>query len=149
MISECADEKELGQKLRCARAILKAFNDTEIKIRQHVIEEGVKNPEYEINGVFADRKGILSVNGVANGFNRAINQGCKIVVLDLDMHPDKHVSLKSIKLSAAINNRHTDFENDMIIQCYVIFNGKAVIIDKRHFSHIRNMHNGLAVITKI
>ena len=56
MISECADEKELGQNLRCARAILKAFNDTEIKIRQHVIEEGVKNPEYEINGVIISLK---------------------------------------------------------------------------------------------
>ncbi len=135
LISNCADKSELEDNMRAARAILDAFPDTEIKIRQHVIEHGIKNPEYEINGLLADRKGIKSPNGVADGFNRAMDQGCKIVVLDLDKHPDKNAYLKSIKLSAAINNRHADFEREAIIRCYVVFNGRSVMIDKSYFSN--------------
>ncbi len=63
LISNCADKSELEDNMRAARAILDAFPDTEIKIRQHVIEHGKKNPEYVINGSIADRKGIEGLNG--------------------------------------------------------------------------------------
>ena len=127
MISECADEKELEQNLRCARVILKAFDDTEIKIRQHVIEHGIKNPEYEINGAIADRKGIKSIKGVADAFKKAKDQGCSVVVLDLDQWmKNKKIDYK--RLSSKIHNRETDFKTGEITTCYVIHNNKATKI---------------------
>ena len=105
-----------------------------MQIRKHVYEDGVKNPEYLINDNIADRKGIESPNGVSSGFNKAIKQGCSIVVIDLDMHPDKFKYLPSIKLASAINNRHMDFENGTISECYVIYNSKAVKITADFFS---------------
>ena len=105
-----------------------------MQIRKHVYEAGVKNPEYLINDNIADRKGIESPNGGASGFNKAIKQGCSIVVLDLDMHPDIFKNLPSIKLASAINNRHLDFGNGIISECYVIYNDKAGKITTDFFS---------------
>ena len=104
-----------------------------MQIRKDVVGFQVKNPEYLINGMIADRKGILSPNGVASGFNKAIKQGCSAVVIDLDMHPENFKELQTIKMASAINNRHMDFENGTIQECYVVFNGKAVRITANHF----------------
>lgn len=134
MVSTKADQTEVRENVRAAKAILDTYPDTNIKIREHVRAYGVKNPEYEIDDLIADRKGIESPNGVASGFNKAIKQGCSVVVLDLDMHPDKFRQLPSIKLSSAINNRHLDFKNGTISECYVIYNDKAVKITPDFFS---------------
>lgn len=133
LISINADMSEIEDNTRAARCILESFPDVSMTIRKHIYVSGVKNPEYTINGLIADRKGIESENGVAAGFKKAIKQGCSAIVIDLDMHPDKITELKTNKLSSAINNRHYDFENDIIKECYVIFNGKAVRIDKFAF----------------
>lgn len=133
-VSTKADQTEARENVRAAKAILDTYPDTNIKIREHVRAYGVKNPEYEIDDLIADRKGIESPNGVASGFNKAIKQGCSVVVLDLDMHPDKFRQLPSIKLSSAINNRHLDFKNGTISECYVIYNDKAVKITPDFFS---------------
>ena len=53
-----ADASELEENLRAAKALLRAFPDMEIKIREHVLIENQPNPEYLINGLIADRKGI-------------------------------------------------------------------------------------------
>ena len=50
------------------------------------------------------------------------------------MHPDKFKQLPSIKLASAINNRHFVFENGIISECYIIYNGKAVKITTDFFS---------------
>ena len=100
----------------------------EMAIRGHILKHNVSNPEYLINGLVADRKGIESEKGIASGFNKAMKQGCKIVVVDLDMHPEKFPILRTRKLSSEINNRHADFEEGKIKECYVIFKGKAVRI---------------------
>ena len=143
MISECADQSELKDNLRAAKAILEAFPDTEIKIRQHVIEEGVKNPEYDINGSLADRKGIAGLNGVADGFKKAIKQGCSIVVIDLDKQmADIEVDMRH--LSRRIYNRKNDFINGVIEACYVVYKNKAVrIIGYREKNEIESILNGL------
>lgn len=62
------------------------------------------------------------------------SQGCSIVVLDVDMHPDIFKNLPSIKLASAINNRHLDFGNGIISECYVIYNDKAGKITTDFFS---------------
>ena len=133
-ISVQADQTEVKENTRAAHSLLSSFPKMNMQIRKHVYEAGVKNPEYLINDNIADRKGIESPNGVASGFNKAIKQGCSVVVLDLDMHPDKFKQLPSIKLASAINNRHFDFENGIISECYIIYNGKAVKITTDFFS---------------
>ena len=133
-ISVQADQTEVEENTRAAHSLLSSFPKMNMQIRKHVYEAGVKNPEYLINDNITDRKGIESPNGVASGFNKAIKQGCSVVVLDLDMHPDKFKKLPSIKLASAINNRHLDFENGIISECYVIYNGKAVKITTDFFS---------------
>ena len=133
-ISVQADQTEVQENTRAAHSLLSSFPKMNMQIRKHVYEDGVKNPEYLINDNIADRKGIESPNGVSSGFNKAIKQGCSVVVIDLDMHPDKFKYLPSIKLASAINNRHMDFENGTISECYVIYNDKAVKITAEFFS---------------
>ena len=134
LISKQADQSEIVPNTRAARALVSSFPDMTMQIRKDVVGFQVKNPEYLINGMIADRKGILSPNGVASGFNKAIKQGCSAVVLDLDMHPDKFPHLRVQKLTSQINNRHMDFENGIIQECYVIFDNKAVKIESSLFT---------------
>lgn len=133
-ISYAADKIELEQNQITAQVLLSVFTDIDILIREHVLEKGVKNPEYLINGKIADRKGIESENGVAAGFNKGIKQGCSVIVLDLDMHPNKFPILRTKKLASAINNRHADFRGGIISECYVVFNKNAIKIDSTFFS---------------
>lgn len=134
LISKQADQSEIVPNTRAARALVSSFPDMTMQIRKDVVGFQVKNPEYLINGMIADRKGIMSENGVASGFNKAIKQGCSAVVLDLDMHPDKFPHLRVQKLTSQINNRHMDFENGIIQECYVIFDNKAVKIESSLFT---------------
>ena len=110
LISKIADKSELDDNIRAAKALLRSFPEMEMAIRGHILKHNVSNPEYLINGLVADRKGIESEKGIASGFNKAMKQGCKIVVVDLDMHPEKFPILRTRKLSSEINNRHADFE---------------------------------------
>lgn len=128
LISKIADKSELDDNIRAAKALLRSFPEMEMAIRGHILKHNVSNPEYLINGLVADRKGIESEKGIESGFNKAMKQGCKIVVVDLDMHPEKFPILRTRKLSSEINNRHADFEEGKIKECYVIFKGKAVRI---------------------
>ena len=56
-----------------------------VKINPYLIADGHKNPEYTINGLIADRKGIMSEKGVMSAFRKDIEQGCDVVAIDLDM----------------------------------------------------------------
>lgn len=53
------DMSEILPNTRTTKVLLDAFPEMEIKIREHILKEGMKNPEYEINGIIADRKGIM------------------------------------------------------------------------------------------
>ena len=133
-ISKQADQKEVEDNVRAARVLLSSFPNMTIKVREDVKGYKIKNPEYLINDLVGDRKGIESENGVASGFNKAIKQGCKVVVIDLDMHPERFPILRTHKLSSAIRNRFEDFENNIIAECYIIFNGKSTVINKECFT---------------
>ena len=131
LISNDCDTTELTENTRAAHAILSSFPTVSMRIREHVIQHGVKNPEYEINGMIADRKGIMSPKGISDGFRKAIKQGCEVVVIDLDMHlGEKPLAVGAI--SRHINWRHTDFENGTIKECYVVYHGMAVVITSQH-----------------
>ena len=131
-INKKADKTELEDNIRAAKGLLGSFKDMIVKIREHVLIDHVSNPEYEINGIIADRKGIESPKGISSAFSTAIKQGCQIVVIDLDMRM-KNRTLQTIKLSGKLYNRHFDFEEGIIKECYVIYHGKAVCIDGAQF----------------
>lgn len=124
-----ADLTEIKENTRAAKVLLDSFPSMKIEIREHVKEKGVKNPEYIINGKTADRKGIESEKGVTAGFRKAIDQGCSVVIIDLDMHLADRI-LKVRDLARYIDWRRSDFENGIIEECYVIYRGRCVRIGK-------------------
>ena len=126
LISVNADPRELQSNIRAARAILHSFADVCIIINAHTMSFGHKNPEYTIDGQLGDRKGIMGEKGVTAGFKAAKKQGCKIVVIDLDEHI---LQVRSFELSKYISRRKADFVSGMIADCYVVFDGEAVVVN--------------------
>ena len=97
LISIRADQTELDDNIRVARVVLTSFTDMFIIINEHLLTIGHKNPEYTINGKLGDRKGVESENGIKSAFRKAKQQGCKVVVLDFDMHMSESI-LKTKKI---------------------------------------------------
>ena len=126
-ISIRADQTELDDNIRVARVLLSCFSDMFIIINEHLLTIGHKNPEYTINGKLGDRKGVESENGIKSAFRKAKQQGCKVVVLDFDMHMSESI-LKTKKIVSGLFGRHEDFSRGMLEECYVVHNGKAVVI---------------------
>lgn len=127
-ICKGADQTELVENKRCLESLLGSFPDMTAAIRKHVLEPSVKNPEYLINGLLADRKGIKSYDGITNAFQKAFVQNCSTIVIDLDMHMS-NVKLQPIKISTKIERRKkADFTPDKISKCYIVYHGKAVLL---------------------
>lgn len=133
LISIRADKSELEDNIRVARVLLQCFEDMYIRINEHLLTIGHKNPEYTINGKLGDRKGIESENGIKSAFRKAKQQGCKIVVLDFDMHMSESI-LKTKKIVSGLFGRHVDFCQGTLDECYVVHNSKAVVIRSDAFS---------------
>lgn len=137
-ICKGADQKELEENKRALGALLDSFPGMDAVIRKHVLEYGVKNPEFVINGLLADRKGIQSEKGIAAAFNKAIKQGCKAVVIDLDAYMK---TFNVNRLSTHIQWRRSDFESKTIELCYVVYRGNAISItvDNLEKSNLRTL----------
>lgn len=133
LISVNADQTELLDNIRVARVLLGCFEDMYIIINEHLLTIGHKNPEYTINGKLGDRKGIESENGIKSAFRKAKLQGCKVVVLDFDMHMSESI-LKTRKIVSGLLGRHEDFAQGCLDECYVVHNNKAVVIESIAFS---------------
>ena len=131
LISKQADQSEIVPNTRAARALVSSFPDMTMQIRKDVVGFQVKNPEYLINGMIADRKGIESPKGIQSGFKKAIKQGCQAVVIDLDMHM-RDGKLPISELAKYLNWRSPDFENEVVKECYVIYHDKAIKITAEH-----------------
>ena len=58
LISKKADITELDENIRVARVLLNCFADMNIRINEHLLVFGHKNPEYTINEKLGDRKGL-------------------------------------------------------------------------------------------
>lgn len=127
LVSVRADQIELNDNIRVARVLLRCFEDMYIIINEHLLTIGHKNPEYTINGKLGDRKGVESENGIKSAFRKAKQQGCKIVVLDFDMHMSESI-LKTRKIVSGLFGRHEDFSQGELEECYVVHNSKAVVI---------------------
>ena len=133
LISLMADRSELEDNLRAARSILSSFDDVEIKINPHRIEFRHRNPEYLIDNMLGDRKGIEGEQGVTNAFQKALKQNCEVIVLDLD-HRLKRV--KPYELSKYIVRRKENFKRGAIKRCYVVFGDKAIFLTAEQNSRI-------------
>ena len=133
LISKQADRSELDENIRVARVLLNCFDDMNIRINEHLLVFGHKNPEYTINEKLGDRKGVESENGIKSAFRKAKEQGCQTVVLDFDMHMTDAV-LKTKKIASGIYGRHQDFIGGSINECYVVHNSKAVVVKSDVFS---------------
>ncbi len=133
LISKQADQSELEENIRVARVLLGCFDDMNIRINEHLLIFGHKNPEYTINEKLGDRKGVESENGIKSAFRKAKEQGCQTVVLDFDMHMADSI-LKTKKIASGIYGRHEDFKSGNINECYVVHNSKAVVVKSNVFS---------------
>ena len=133
LISVRADQAELSDNVRVARVLLNCFGDMYIIINEHLLTIGHKNPEYTINGKLGDRKGIESENGIKSAFRKAKQQGCKVVVLDFDMHMSESI-LKTKKIVSGLFGRHEDFSQGVLDECYVVHNSKAVVLKSDAFA---------------
>ncbi|MBO4841026.1 MAG: hypothetical protein J5524_09020 [Bacteroidaceae bacterium] len=133
LISIRADQTELIDNLRVARVLLQSFDDMYIRINEHLLTIGHKNPEYTINGKLGDRKGVESENGIKSAFRKAKQQGCKVVVLDFDMHMSESI-LKTRKIVSGLFGRHEDFSQGNLEECYVVHNRKAVVVKSDAFN---------------
>jgi hypothetical protein len=132
-ISVRADQRELSDNIRVARVLLGCFDDMYIIINEHLLTIGHKNPEYTINGKLGDRKGVESENGIKSAFRKAKQQGCKVVVLDFDMHMSESI-LKTKKIVSGLFGRHEDFYQGMLDECYIVHNNNAVVIKSDAFA---------------
>jgi hypothetical protein len=133
LISIRADQTELKDNVRVARVLLHCFNDMFIIINEHLLTIGHKNPEYTINGKLGDRKGVESENGIKSAFRKAKQQGCKVVVLDFDMHMSESI-LKTKKIVSGLFGRHEDFSQGKLEECYVVHNSRAVVVKAEDFA---------------
>ena len=127
LIHKQADPSELEENIRVARVLLNCFDDMNIRINEHLLVFGHKNPEYTINEKLGDRKGVESENGIKSAFRKAKEQGCQTVVLDFDMHMADRI-LKTKKIASGIYGRHEDFMRGSINECYVVHNNKAIVV---------------------
>ncbi len=133
LIHKQADQSELEENIRVARVLLNCFDDMSIRINEHLLVFGHKNPEYTINEKLGDRKGVESENGIKSAFRKAKEQGCQTVVLDFDMHMADNI-LKTKKIASGIYGRHEDFMSGSINECYVVHNSKAIVVRPNVFS---------------
>lgn len=131
-ISQSADISELPLNVDAARDLLSSFPEYSVKILAHSTEKGVKNPEYLINDLIADRKGIEGYNGIISGFKKAIKQGCQAVYIDMDAHMSSE-PLREILLSIKLEGRRKDFQTGIIQKCFIRHNGKVVEIGSDYF----------------
>ena len=133
LINKKADQSELKDNIRVARVLLDCFDDINIRINEHLLVFGHKNPEYTINEKLGDRKGVKSENGIKSAFRKAKEQGCQAVVIDFDMNM-ANAELKTKKIVSGIIGRHNDFKSGSITECYMVHNSKAVVVKPEVFT---------------
>jgi hypothetical protein len=134
-INILADRNEIAENLRTGRILSKLKEVKSIKVRPHIIStNGVKNPEYEINGLIADAKRINHFSGVTAGFAKAKKQGSEAIIIDLHNIKSKGHKLNIPELASGIVNRAEDFRSGNIKECYVVWGDKCTKIEANMFN---------------
>ena len=127
-VHQKADVSEVEDNIKTGFVLAKAFPNLDIRVREHVRQDGVKNAEFLIDGVLADAKRVESYKGIADGFRRAKEQEANIVIIDYDKNL-RGKSIRHRKTASALNHRKQDFEEKTIEKVYIIHNDKVVSID--------------------
>ena len=127
-VHQKADESEIEDNIKTGFVLAKAFPNLDIRVREHVRQNGVKNAEFLIDGVIADAKRVESYKAIADGFRRAKEQEANIVIIDYDKNL-RGKSIRHRKTASALNHRKQDFEEKTIEKVYIIHNDKVVSID--------------------
>lgn len=122
MISDFADPKDLVKNVESARVISKELN-MKIKIRPHINEDGIKNPEYLINEKLADLKNIQGLGGIKNGLDSSRKQQCEFTVFNLDAFESIKPEMVQNKLNGIYKLYGDKFSGQQMI---FIYSGKAV-----------------------
>lgn len=122
MISDFADPKDLVKNVESARVIAKELK-MKVKIRPHINEDGVKNPEYLINEKLADLKNIQGLGGVKNGLESSRKQQCEYTVFNLNAFE----SLKPEMIQNKLNGIHKLYGDKFSGQQMIfVYGGKVV-----------------------
>lgn len=146
-ISAMAHHAEINQNVNTGRILLDNFKNMELSIRPHLGKQGVKNPEYLINGMIADAKRPEGWAGISDAFTKAKRQKCKAVVIDLCKLQDKEFDISAA--AKAIVNRHEDFKNKVIEESYVVWKNKSIIIKSEIFmGYEHNKHRSYVEMVK-
>ena len=124
-----ADPIEVDDNIRTGLDLVRFDPTLNVRVREHIREKGVKNPEFEINEVIADAKRVLSEEGITSGFKTAIKQEAKIVIIDFDKNcADRAISYR--KVAQKIDWRSKDFDDGTIERAYVIHRKQVIEIRK-------------------
>lgn len=137
-ISVMADRRELIDNINTGRIL--ADNES-VTIRPHFDQEPgkpIKNPEYLINGVLADAKRVQSPKGISTGFSAAKKQGAKIVIIDFS----KAKYYNHNDAARALLNRMSDFTSGEVKECDVVYKGKYLNLNAKHYNKILNAERG-------
>lgn len=122
LISDFADPKDLVKNVESARVISKELK-MKIKIRPHINEDGVKNPEYLINEKLADLKNIQGLGGIKNGLDSSRKQQCEYTIFNLDAFESLKPEMVQNKLNGIYKLYGDKFSGQQMI---FIYSGKAV-----------------------
>lgn len=117
--------------------MLDSFADTKMTIRADYLFHRLKNPEYTINGLLADRKSVKGLKGIPSAFKSSLEQHCKALVIDLDKH---EVKLSTKNIYSGLNGRKNDFIEGKIKECSIVKNGKAIKIDSKFIDGNKKMN---------
>lgn len=126
-ISIKADQTDLEDNKRVAKALLESFPEMKIKIRPHLRIKNHPNPELEINGIIGENKKVGSEKGITAAFQDKREQDYKAIIIDLDAHVKR---LRINDITKHIKRRIHDLPGK-IDQCYVLYKNKAVLIESR------------------
>lgn len=135
-INVIADKIEIAENVATGRNLVDNIKDIDLKIREHIIKDGIKNQEYSINNMLADAKRLTKYEGITNGFKSAIEQKCKVVIIDFNKHFNTSKNFDQKVVYKKINRRIKDFENEVIKECYLVYGKKAVKITIDSFSEL-------------
>ncbi|MEH6406660.1 MAG: phage minor head protein [Leeuwenhoekiella sp.] len=127
-LSVWADPADIFINMQAGKVLVDKLA-AKVKIRPHIdatIKKGYKNPEFEINGIVGDLKGISSNMGIKNGFTSAKKQMGNLESYTVVFSLDK---IKSIDLSTIIielRNRISPNRGKKIKSVFFTYKAKAI-----------------------
>lgn len=119
-----ADTTDVANNYRIAKLFVNTYKNIKLFIRPHANNtytgigiNGRKNPEFLIKGMYADLKGVLSLNQLQKTITKAIEQGNEIVLFEIE----GDFTLEKFK-----DKLKGDLKKDTFKEVYIIKDNKIV-----------------------